>query len=261
MLMVARRLPLCGLYRATRCARLMLCALLTLSAPVVVSAQATTKPWLSEPLVSATYSEPTTRYPHGVLGDKIEHGALVLGYAGVANKIVIRLPHERVFEDTAPRMVDVDGDGKREVVVVESHKNQGARLSIYNGGGLIAATPYIGQGNRWLAPVAIADLDGDGLVELAYVDRPHLAKTLRVWRFENGALTQIAALEGLTNHRIGERDIAGGLRNCGEGPEMIVARADWRLLMSVTFDGGTLMARELGIHKDRSSFSAALACK
>lgn len=261
MMNVARRLPLYGLHRAIRRARLMLCALLALTAPVEVSAQEAAMAWLSEPLVSATYSEPTTRYKHGVLGDEIEHGALVLGYAGVGNKIVIRLPHERVFEDTAPRMVDVDGDGKREAVVVESHKSQGARLSIYNGGGLIAATPYIGQGNRWLAPVAVADLDGDGLIELAYIDRPHLAKTLRVWRFENGTLTQVAALEGLTNHRIGERDIAGGVRNCGEGPEMIVASADWRRLMSVTFDGHALNAREVGIHKGRSSFSAALACK
>jgi hypothetical protein len=239
----------------------MLCALLAVTAPFVANAQNQIEQWQYEPLVSATYSEPTGRYPHGALGDQIEYGALVLTYVAMGKSYTIRLPQDRVFEDTAPRMVDVDGDGKREVVVVESHKNQGARLAIYNGGGLVAATPYIGQGNRWLAPVGIADLDGDGLVELAYIDRPHLAKTLRVWRFQNGKLTQVAALEGLTNHRFGERDIAGGLRDCGNGPEMVVARADWRRLMSVTFDGAALKAREIGIHKGRSSFAAALACK
>jgi hypothetical protein len=46
----------------------------------------------------------------------------------------------------------------------------------------LASTPWIGQRFRWLAPVAAADLDGDGAMELAYVDRPHLARTLRVWR-------------------------------------------------------------------------------
>ncbi|MEH6645027.1 FG-GAP repeat domain-containing protein [Sulfitobacter sp.] len=213
------------------------------------------------PLVSATYAEPTTRYPHGVLGDEIEHGALVLTYEGIAKRIVLRLPEDRVFEDTEPRIFDVYGDGQRDVIVVESHRSQGARLAIYNGDGLVAATPYIGQPNRWLAPVAVADLDGDGFVELAYIDRPHLAKTLRVWRFAEGQLTQIAALEGLTNHRSGERDIAGGLRLCGASPEMVVASADWQRLKAVTFNGTALTARDIGPHQDRNSFANALACE
>ena len=236
------------------------CLGLAALAPVAGAAQQSNI-WEVESLVSATYTEPTGRYPHGVLGDTIEYGALELRYAGTGNTLLLRLPPVRVFEDTRPRMVDVDGDGKREVVVVESHQDQGARLAIYNGGGLIAATPYIGQRFRWLAPVAIADLDGDGAIELAYIDRPHLAKTLRVWRFEDGSLRQIASLAGLTNHRIGERDIAGGLRTCGTGPEMIVARADWRRLVAVTFDGSKLSAREIGQHQNRDSFAAALNCE
>jgi hypothetical protein len=255
---VARRLLLRYLRFALRRAQLTLCAVLALSAPVVGVAQSA-QPWLSEPLVSAIYIEPTSRYPHGVLGDEIEYGALELQY--LANRFVIRLPQSRVFEDTQPRMVDVDGDGFREVVVVESHIDKGARLAVYNGGGLIAATPYIGQRYRWLAPITVADLDGDGVVELAYIDRPHLAKTLRVWRYSNSKLTEVATLKGLSNHRIGERDIAGGLRDCGTGPEMIVARADWRRLVAVTFDGTALSAREIGLHKGRQSFANALACK
>ena len=38
-----------------------------------------------------------------------------------------------------------------------------------------------------LAPLGAADLDGDGKIELAYIDRPHLAKILRIWRFDDGA--------------------------------------------------------------------------
>ena len=212
-------------------------------------------------IVSARYVEPTTRYAHDVLGDAIEHGAVELELRGGAARRVIRLPEARVFEDTEPRVVDVDGDGRAEVVVVESHQNQGARLAIYNATGLVAATPYIGTRNRWLAPIAVTDLDGDGAVELAYIDRPHLAKTLLIWRFENGALTEVAALKGLTNHRIGERDIGGGLRDCGTGPEMVVASADWQQLMAVTFDGTSLSARAIGVHKNRASFAKALACK
>lgn len=237
--------------RARQMACAGLAALVPVAAPVLASDMV---------IVGARYIEPTTRYAHGVLGDAIEHGALEIEIEG-ASRIIIRLPEERVFEDTEPRLADVDGDGRAEVVVVEAHQNQGARLAIYNAEGLVAAIPYIGTRNRWLAPIAIADLDGDGAVELAYIDRPHLAKTLRVWRYDAGTLTQITALEGLTNHRIGERDIGGGLRDCGAGPEMVVASADWRRLVGVIFDGSTLTARDIGPHRDRSSFAAALACK
>lgn len=212
------------------------------------------------PLVSAVYSEPTERYPHGVLGDKIEYGALVLTYDD-GHRTMLRLPEERVFEDTNPRLVDLDGDGLLDVVVVESHQSQGARLAIYNGDGLVTATPYIGQRFRWLSPVAVADLDGDGQIEIAYIDRPHLSNILRIWRYSGGSLTQIATADGVTNHRIGERDIAGGLRNCGAGAEMIVARADWQRLIALTFDGTTLTARDIGAHVDRSSFAKAMQCE
>jgi len=215
---------------------------------------------LAQTITAARYTEPTTRYAHAVLGDDVEYGALELTLSGTTTRTVIRLPVERVFEDTEPRVVDVDGDGAPEVVVVEAHRDFGARLAVYTATGLLAATPYIGTPNRWLAPVAIADLDGDGTVELGYIDRPHLARTLRVWRFAQGTLTQIVSLEGLTNHRIGERDIAGGLRDCGAGPEMIVARADWQRLMAVSFDAETLSARDIGPHVDRASFAAALGC-
>ncbi len=251
MMAVARRLVLHLRVCSARRALLLLCSLLV---PVAGFAA-------DGGIISARYVEPTTRYAHGVLGDAIEHGALELELEGGAARRTIRLPKERVFEDTEPRVVDANGDGRAEVIVVESNQNQGVRLAIYNATGLVAATPYIGQRNRWLAPIAIADMDGDGAVELAYIDRPHLAKTLRIWRFEEGALTEMAALKGLANHRIGERDIGGGLRDCGAGPEMIVASADWRHLMAVTFDGTSLTAREIGAHKNRTSFAKALACK
>lgn len=249
----ARRRLLRMQRRSARRALLMLCTLL---APVAAPAQAADRA-----IVAARYVDPTTRYAHGVLGDAVEHGALELQLEGTAARTIIRLPQERVFEDTEPRVVDVDGDGRAEVVVVESHQDQGARLAIYNAAGLLTATPYIGTRNRWLAPVAVADMDGDGAVELAYIDRPHLAKTLRIWRFENGALTEVSSLKGLTNHRIGERDIAGGLRECGAGFEMVVASADWQNLMAVTFDGKLLSARQIGPHKNRTSFAKALACE
>lgn len=215
-------------------------------------------------ILAADYAEPTTRYTHGILGDAVEWGALRLELADCTDcpkrRVVLRLPQHRVFEDVAPRVVDL-GTGRALVVVVESDLSKGARLAIYDAQGVVAATPFIGTRNRWLAPIGAADLDGDGKVELAYIDRPHLAKTLRLWRFEDGKLTEVAQLPGVTNHRIGEADIAGGIRNCTGTPEMIVATADWSRLIAVTFDGQTLQKRDLGPHKGRQSFRAVLACR
>lgn len=216
--------------------------------------------WRSEQLVAAAYAEPTGRYPHGVLGDAIEFGALRLTYtAGVT--VEIKLSENRVFEDVAPRIVDVDGDAKREVVVVESDQREGARLAIYDGDGLRAATPFIGTRFRWLAPIGAADMDGDGFIEIAYIDRPHLAKTLRIWRYRDGALEPVADQPGLTNHRIGEPDIGGGLRSCEKGVEMITASANWARVIASRLSDGQIVTQDIGPHTGRASLNAALDCQ
>ena len=209
-------------------------------------------------VTAARYAEPTDRYTHGVLGDAIEFGALVMIVDG--EEVLLRLPETHVFEDVAPRLIDIDQDGVHEVMVIETKMTEGARLSIYDGAGeLVAATPHIGRTNRWLAPVGAADLDGDGHVEVAFVDRPHLAKTLRVWRYVDGDFTEVATLGGVTNHRIGEVDIAGGIRDCGNGSEMIVASANWARLVAVQLSGD-LVATDIGSHRGRDSFAVAMGC-
>ncbi len=229
-----------------------------LGAAVILAAAAL--PASAQGVTGARYEDPTTRYTHGVLGDAIEHGTLALDLTD-GRRVRIVLPETRVFEDTEPRVVDLDGDGLAEVIAVETDLALGARLAIYGPRGLIAATDFIGQTNRWLAPAGAADLDGDGFTEIAYVDRPHLARTLMVWRFRDGRLEQVATLDGVTNHRIGERDIAGGIRDCGDGPEVIVADAGWTTIEAVRLAGATLTARTLGPHEGRASFARAMACR
>jgi hypothetical protein len=210
-------------------------------------------------IVAAWFEDPTTRYAHGVLGDTVEAGTLAAQLDGFPNCVAgrITLPETEVFEDLAPRLADLDGDGKAEIIVVQSHRDLGARLVVYgltpDGQDLrlLAATPNIGRTNRWLAPIGAADLDGDGRVEIAYIDRPHLARTLRVWRYADGTLTEIAAATGLTNHRIGEDFITGGIRDCGGGPEMITANADWTRLVATRLRTRTM-------HAYRSHTCAAL---
>lgn len=208
---------------------------------------------------AAGYDDPTERYPHGVLGDTIEFGALWME-APDGQRTWVRLPESRVFEDLAPRVQDLDGDGQAEVIVIESSATQGARLAIYDLQGLVAATPYIGTRFRWLAPVGAADLDGDGFTEIAYVDRPHLAKTLRVWRFRDRELREVAALAGVTNHRIGEDFITGGLRDCGSGPELVLVDAAWRDVVTVALTAGALSARRIGSFTGPDAMMSALDC-
>lgn len=235
-------------------------------------------PLAADTVLSATYTDPTTRYAHGILGDAIEWGTLQIevgAQSGNASSLFsgrrsitweFKLPDELVFEDTEPRLWDVTGDGAPEVVVVQSHRDYGARLLVLgvpegaNKPVLIGETPFIGRTNRWLAPIGAADLDGDGTIEIGYIDRPHLAKTLRVWRFNEG-LIEVTGIAGLTNHRIGEADIGGGIRNCGLGPEMITANADWSRVMATTLQNGRLQSRDIGAHVDRGSFATALTCE
>lgn len=181
---------------------------------------------------------------------------------------VVRVLHPEgghVFEDLAPRLWDVTGDGTPEVVVVETDPRRGAQLAVYGltgeGFGKTAATPHIGQPNRWLAPVAAADLDGDGRIEVAYVDRPHLARTLRIWRYGDGRLVEVARAEGLTNHRIGEAVIHGGLRRCGEAPELITANADWSRVMASRLTVNGIVTRDIGPLRGPRDIEAALACR
>jgi len=217
-------------------------------------------------IFEAWFDASTQRYKHGILGDTIEPSSL--GVYSDQDRIScgsrVDLDPLHVFEDIAPRIADITGDGKNEVVVIRSHVKKGAQLSVYamrfQKLSLIAATPYIGIRHRWLAPIGIADFNGDGDMDIAYIDRPHLAQILRVWSYRDGKLVEIATTSNLTNHKIGWDFIAGGVRDCGQGPEMITADGAWRKVISTRLIDDELHSKEIGVYSDPDNLKSALDC-
>ncbi|MCB1389564.1 MAG: VCBS repeat-containing protein [Rhodobacteraceae bacterium] len=210
----------------------------------------------AQTIVRARLIEPTTRYGHHPMGPTVaDHGALDLVLSDGSRR-TIRLPESRVFEDNAARLADLTGDDAPEVVLVESDLERGARLSVYGPAGLVAAGPFIGQRNRWMAVAGIADLDGDGTPEIAVVDRPHLRRTLVIWQQRGSELVPVAELAGVTNHRFGEATIGGGIRTCADGSEVIVASPDLSQTLAVTFDGVALRARPVA-----GTMATAMGCR
>ncbi len=211
------------------------------------------------------FDHPSDLYDHRILGREAEPDRLFVQFAPDSNDCgsAVAAGEGHVFEDTAPRLADLDGDGENEVIVVRSSITRGAQLAVYGikGGsfGLIAATDYIGQPNRWLAPAGIADFDGDGQVEIAYVDRPHLLGDLVYVRMQGRTLREIARMPGVTNHRIGDSFISGGARNCGQGSELVLASKDWTRLLVVTWDKRPV-AQDAGAFS-KAALQAALDCR
>ncbi|WP_349371302.1 VCBS repeat-containing protein [Salinarimonas sp.] len=198
----------------------------------------------------AWLAEPTTRYAHGVLGDAIEAGALVVETRG-GERLIHRLPERFVFEDLTPRLADLDGDGRDEVIVVRADARLGAALVVYGveGGALVqeAASEPIGRANRWLNPIGAADLDGDGAMEVAWIETPHIGGVLRVASWRDGRLVPRDALRGVSNHALGATAL--GLHALvdrdGDGTPDIVAPVQARdALVVVDFRGGRLVEAE-----------------
>lgn len=114
--------------------------------------------------LTAYLVDPTTRYGHGVLGDAIEAGGFVVERDG--KRLLFRLGPEAVFEDRRVRLADLDGDGQPEAILVKAYLDSGAALAVYRIGRHaiepLAESAAIGQRNRWLNPVGVADFTGSG---------------------------------------------------------------------------------------------------
>ncbi len=192
----------------------------------------------------AWLSAPTLRYDHGVLGDDIEAGALSVELTD-GRVVTYTLPEDSVFEDRIPRLVDINVDGKNEVLLVRSYLNRGAALVVIalNDGKLeiVAEARPIGLAHRWLNPVGIGDFDDDGITEIAAVITPHIGGTLQLYEMRGNRLVEDLSLHGFSNHQMGSRNL--GLSAVadvdGNGvPDIVAPDASRENLVGLTFQGG-----------------------
>lgn len=193
---------------------------------------------------AAWLTGPTTRYRHGVLGDAIEASGLAVELAG-GRIVSLTLGPDAVFEDRTPRLVDLDRDGRDEILLVKSTLTAGAALALaaVTGGRLsiVAEGAPIGMPSRWLNPVGAADFDGDGRIETAHVETPHIGGTLILSRRTGGRLIAVYRAAGFSNHRMGSRalGLSAVLDANRDGvPDMVLPDDSRTSLRIVSFAGG-----------------------
>jgi hypothetical protein len=195
---------------------------------------------------SALFVGPTARYHHGILGDAIEAGALAVERRD-GGRVLFTLDEESVFEDLTPRLHDIDGDGRDEVVVVRSYLDWGAALSVFGlrDGELvqIAEADPIGRPHRWLNPIGVADFNGDGQVELAAVITPHIGGWIVLYRHDGQHLREIDRWLGYSNHAIGSAVLGMSTVVDANGDgllDIILPTQDRSVLKAVTLIDGEL---------------------
>ncbi|GGB36530.1 hypothetical protein GCM10011316_05860 [Roseibium aquae] len=203
---------------------------------------------LSGDIREAWYIEPTGRYGHAILGDGIEAGGLSVKTAsGEVMRFV--LPDTDVFEDRTPRLADLDGDGRTEVVTIKASVRLGGSVTVYGlrDGTLreLGTTGYIGRANRWLNIAGIDDYLQLGRKQIAYVQTPHIGGTLFLYDFDGSGLTRLVSKTGFSNHAIGSRemDLSATLDATGDGiPDLLLPTDGLRVLKLLSFASG--QARE-----------------
>ncbi|WP_193170447.1 FG-GAP repeat domain-containing protein [Nisaea nitritireducens] len=163
--------------------------------------------------IKAWYNSETESYGHGALGDPVEALSLVVQEESGAPAIYT-VTADEVFEDLEPRIVDLDREqqGRPEIVAITASSTGGAGIAVFGLGRdsdgnpallRLASSARIGAPYRWLNIAGIADFDGDGFTEIAYVDRPHIRGELVFLEWRGGRLREQAREGGYANHHGG----------------------------------------------------------
>jgi hypothetical protein len=198
-----------------------------------------------ETITGARYETPVDRYGHFALGRPHEY-ARVTATTDAGRRLELRLPEDEVFEDLEPRLVRLAAGEPDEILAIVSRRGSGSRLVLIQLDGdrlaISAQSPAIGVPMRWLNPVGVADLDGDGRAEIAAVTTPHIGGTLRIYRRNGGDLVEISALAGFSNHVYGSPELGlSATPSIGGKMRLLVPDAVRRRLRIIALEGGRLV--------------------
>jgi len=189
---------------------------------------------------------PTNRYDHAILGDGIEAAGVRVELA-TGQRLTFRLPDDSVFEDRYPRLVDLDGDGTDELILVRSYLDRGAALVILKvtseGIKILTESDPIGLPHRWMNPVGSGDFDQDGNTELAVVVTPHIGGILTIYKRQGDRLVPAYRMSGFSNHRIGSPILGQSavVDLNGDGtPDLAVPEVGFHALQLISLTNGVL---------------------
>ncbi|MEZ5925835.1 MAG: VCBS repeat-containing protein [Hyphomicrobiaceae bacterium] len=196
----------------------------------------------SQSIIEAWLSDAVEREGTGILPGSLAGALSARDRVGRVHRW--ELPLDRAIEDVVPRLADLDGDGQDEIVVAMTRAGEGARLAVVGlrqDGLALMAESEPAPGGVWRDPVAIADLDGDGHLEIATVASGDRAGRLEVWRYSGGHLEVGWGLKGFRSHIQGTRTtgIAAIADMDGDGlADLIVPGLDSPSLRIVSFANG-----------------------
>jgi FG-GAP-like repeat len=195
----------------------------------------------SRDIARVWFASPTERYGHNILGDAVEAGSLMILTAD-GKTDTVAVGDDAVFEDLTPRLADLDGDGRDEIVVIKSYLARGSAIAViaqrkghYQ---IVAETPPLGGPRRWENPAGIADFDGDGKPDIAVVRQPHSIGALELWTYADGRLRRGPSLDGFSNHVAGTRALGMSAVGDFDGdgtPDLAIPSFDRATLRIVTF--------------------------
>ena len=195
---------------------------------------------------AAWLSGPVQRYRHYVLGADVEAETLTIS---MTDRRIFRLtlPKDAVFEDRIPRLVDLDGDGRDEVVIVKSNVSTGSVVAVAavknaaDGLKIIAVSEAPGSAFRWVNPAGIADFTGRGRPQIAVVRQPHTLGELDLLVMRGGELNPLLTVTDVSNHATGtfHQTLHAVADFTGEGlAQLAIPTFDRRALRFLSFKGG-----------------------
>lgn len=209
----------------------------------------------SKDIAWAWLGTPTMRYPHKALGETTHAGSLhvmITNVSGKLQEISYELSFNRVFEDRFARLVDLDGDGRDEIILIESDALKGSATVVFalqysntakSSNKLPelverARSPYTGSTFRWLNPVGVADFDSDGKLDIASVITPHIGGLLTLYHYAPPKLEPFAQAMDTSNHRMGdlEQQVAVIVEQKGMRPTIIVPDMQLKALHALRWE-------------------------